>query len=58
MTFAKLMALSHVAIPKHLRGNPGACLAVTIQAIEWRLSPYAVANKSYSVNDRLGASRS
>jgi RecT family len=24
-----------------------------IQAIEWRLSPYAVANKSYSVNDRL-----
>lgn len=53
MTFAKLMALSHVAIPKHLRGNPGACLAVTIQAIEWRLSPYAVANKSYSVNDRL-----
>lgn len=53
MEFAKLMAISSVAVPKHLRGNPGACLAVTIQAIEWRLSPYAVANKSYSVNDRL-----
>lgn len=53
MEFAKLMALSHVAVPKHLRGNPGACLAVTIQAVEWGMSPYAVANKSYSVNDRL-----
>lgn len=50
---AKLMAISGVAIPQHLRGNPGACLAVIIQAVEWRLSPYAVANKSYSVNDRL-----
>ena len=48
-----MMAISSVAVPKHLRGNPGACLAVVIQAIEWRLSPYAVANKSYSVNDRL-----
>ncbi len=53
MEFAKLMALSQVAVPKHLRANPGACLAVVIQAIEWRMSPYAVANKSYSVNDRL-----
>jgi hypothetical protein len=26
---------------------------VTIQAVEWRMSPFAVANKSYSVNDRL-----
>jgi hypothetical protein len=53
MDFARMMAISSVAVPKHLRGNPGACLAVVIQAIEWRLSPYAVANKSYSVNDRL-----
>lgn len=53
MTFAKLMAISSVAVPKHLRGVPGACLAIVIQAIEWKMSPYAVANKSYSVNDRL-----
>lgn len=53
MEFAKMMAISSVAVPKHLRANPGACLAVVIQAIEWKLSPYAVANKSYSVNDRL-----
>jgi hypothetical protein len=53
MEFAKILAISDVAVPKHLRGRPGACLAVAMQAIEWRMSPYAVANKSYSVNDRL-----
>lgn len=53
MEFAKLLALGSVAVPKHLRGNPGACLAVVLQAIEWRISPISLANKSYSVNDRL-----
>ena len=54
MEFAKLMSISQVAVPKHLRENVGACLAVTIQATEWQMSAFAVANKSYSVNDRLG----
>jgi hypothetical protein len=53
MEFAKLMGMSDVAVPKHLRNNPGACLAVTMQAVEWGFSPFQVANKSYSVNDRL-----
>jgi len=53
MEFSKLMAIGKVAIPAHLRGNPGACLAVCVQALEWGMSPFAVANKSYSVNDRL-----
>lgn len=53
MEFAKLLAVSSHAVPNHLRGNPGACLGVLVQAIEWEMSPYAVANKSYSVNDRL-----
>lgn len=53
MEFAKAMSIAEVAIPKHLRNNPGACLAVCIQASEWEMSPFAVANKSYSVNDRL-----
>jgi hypothetical protein len=53
MEFAKMMAVSDVAVRKHLRGNPGACLGVTIQAFEWRMSPFAVANKSYAVNDQL-----
>lgn len=53
MEFAKLMAISGSAVPDHLRANPGICLAVTFQAIEWRMSPFAVANKSYVVKDRL-----
>ncbi|MDR3473387.1 MAG: recombinase RecT [Devosia sp.] len=53
MEFAKMVAIADVAVPKHLRGNPGACLAITIQAVEWNFSPFAVANKSYSVNDRM-----
>jgi hypothetical protein len=54
MEFSKLMSLSREAIPKHLRNNPGMCLAVCIQASEWRMSPFAVANKCYVVNDRIG----
>lgn len=48
-----MMAISGQAIPKHLRDNPGGCLAITIQAREWAMSPFAVANKSYCVNDRI-----
>lgn len=51
--FAKMMSIAGVAVPAHLRGNPGACLAIIIQSLEWRMSPYSVANKSYSVNDRM-----
>ncbi|MGM4891224.1 hypothetical protein [Tardiphaga sp. 839_C3_N1_4] len=54
MEFAKCMAIADTAVPKHLRGNPGMCLAVCVQALEWRFSPFAVANKSYVVNDRIG----
>lgn len=53
MEFSKLMAVSHGAVPKHLRGNPGACLAICVQAVGWRMDPFAVANKSYFVNDRI-----
>ena len=53
MEFSKLMSLSGNAVPKHLQGNPGMCLAVCIQALEWRFSPFAVANKSYEVQSRL-----
>ncbi len=53
MEFAKLMSIAGQAVPAHLRNNPGMCLAVCIQAAEWRMSPFAVANKSYVVGDRL-----
>jgi RecT family len=53
MEFAKMMAVSQIGVRKHLRGNPGACLAITVQSIEWGMSPFAVANKSYLVNDQI-----
>lgn len=53
MEFASAMAVAGTAIPKHLRSNEGACMAVAMQAFEWGMSPFAVANKSYSVNDRI-----
>jgi RecT family len=53
MEFSKMMAVANFYLPKHLRGNPGACMGVIMQAIEWKMSPFAVANKSYLVNDRI-----
>ncbi len=35
--FAEVMARADIALPKHLRGNAGACMAVALQAMEWIL---------------------
>lgn len=51
--FAEVMARADIALPKHLRGNAGACMAVALQAMEWNLSPFAVASKSYAVNGAI-----
>jgi hypothetical protein len=53
MEYAKLMAASGSAVPKHLRGQPGACLGILDDAIRFRVNPYALARKSYFVNDIL-----
>jgi hypothetical protein len=53
MEVAKMMAIAKQAVPKHLRNEPGMCLAVILQAKEWEMAPYAVARKSYVVNDTL-----
>lgn len=51
--FAEVMSRADIAIPKHLRGNAGACMAVAMQALEWEMSPFAVASKSYQVNGAI-----
>lgn len=53
MEFAKMMSVASGGIREHLRSNPGACLAILTQALEWGLSPFAVANKSYFVNNQI-----
>jgi len=49
MEFAKMMSVSGAAVPKYLRGNPGACLAICSRALRWGMDPFAVAEKSYQV---------
>lgn len=51
--FAEVMSRADIAIPKHLRGNAGACMAVALQALDWQMNPFAVASKSYSVNGTI-----
>ncbi|GEP00578.1 recombinase RecT [Methylobacterium haplocladii] len=53
MNYAKMMAVANSGVRKHLRGNVGACLAIVTQAVEWGMSAYAVANKSYFFNDQI-----
>ncbi len=48
--FAEVMSRADIALPKHLRGNAGACMAVALQALDWQMNPFAVASKSYAVN--------
>lgn len=52
MELGKLMAAGNF-VPKHLRGKPGDCLAVVMQAGRWGMDPFAVGNKTYFVNDRM-----
>ncbi|CCN38192.1 putative DNA single-strand annealing protein RecT-like [Vibrio nigripulchritudo SO65] len=52
--FAELMATGKSTIPTHLRGSPGDCLAITIQSMQWRMNPHAVAQKTHLVNGTLG----
>lgn len=53
MEYSKLMAASGSAVPKHLRGQPGACLGIVSDALRMGVNPYALARKSYFVNDQL-----
>lgn len=54
MSLAKLMAGSKVTVPKHLQGSEGDCMAIIIQATNWGMNPFAVAQKTHLVNGVLG----
>lgn len=55
--FASMMAKSDFAVPPKFRGNPGACLAVAIQALRWEMDPYAVIQKAYVTKAKDGSER-
>ncbi|MGQ6439199.1 RecT family recombinase [Serratia sp. IR-2025] len=53
-SFANLMADSIVSVPAHFVGKPADCMAVVMQAMQWGMNPYAVAQKTHIVNGALG----
>lgn len=51
---ADIMASGKATMPKHLAGNPADCFAVALQAAQWGMNPFAVAQKTHVVNGALG----
>lgn len=52
--FSKIMSTGGATVPKHLQGNSADCMAVTMQAFQWGMNPFAVAQKTHLVNGTLG----
>lgn len=53
MDFAKIMATGKVTVPNDLK-NEGDCLAITMQALQWGMNPFAVAQKTHIISGKLG----
>lgn len=51
---ADMMASGKTTIPKHLQGSQGDCFAVCMQAMQWGMNPFSVAQKTHLVNGTLG----
>lgn len=51
---AETMANAKASIPAHLKGNSADCFAVCMQAAQWRMNPFAVAQKTHVINGTLG----
>ena len=54
MELAAVMAGGVATIPKHLQKNQADCAAVVMQALQWNMNPFAVAQKTHLVNGVLG----
>ena len=46
---AEIMAKSRSMVPAHLRGNASDCMAIVMQSAQWRMDPFAVAQKTYQI---------
>lgn len=47
MRMAELMASGRSTIPQHLQKSPADCMAVVMQATQWGINPFAVAQKTH-----------
>lgn len=53
-SLAQYMAKAGSAIPYSMQGNPGECMAVIMDAIAWRMNPWAVARQRYVTKSKDG----
>jgi hypothetical protein len=53
MKFAEVMATGKATIPAELR-NVGDCLAITMQAMNWKMNPFSVAQKTFFISGKIG----
>lgn len=51
---AEVMASSKITVPVHLQKSTGDCFAIVMQAAQWGMSPFSVAQKTHLVNGVLG----
>ena len=51
---ATIMAKGSATIPKHLQGSVADSMAVCMQAMQWNMNPFAVAQKTHLINGSLG----
>ncbi|EPC3543544.1 RecT family recombinase [Aeromonas hydrophila] len=51
---ATMMASGMATVPSHLRGNQPDCFAICLQAIQWGMNPFPVAQKTHLVKGVLG----
>lgn len=52
--FAQMMSQGSATVPRHLQGNAADCMAVAMQAAQWQMNPFAVAQKTHLINGVLG----
>lgn len=52
ITFSELMSRAGPMVGKAFRNNPGACLAITMQAMRWKMDPFAVSQKAYVTSSK------
>jgi len=51
---ADMMASGKTTVPVHLKGSKADCFAIVLQAAQWGMNPFAVAQKTHLINGTLG----
>lgn len=54
MKMAEILARGKATVPAHLQNNIGDCMAIVLQAAQWNMDPFAVAQKTHLVSGKLG----